>query len=156
MNKAFINDVIGLERNYLSCGDSIPKAHVNRLNKILNEMSDEEKDACAIYAKKLRKMTNDMNWGIDELRAEMDRLMELLKHGKKIIMHVTCSEMSEMMSNLVAQSRHVERRHEGDFSLHRDRVDFVLTRLSRDLLPSLIAQSVVVGDVIEETDEFIF
>jgi len=61
-----------------------------------------------------------------------------------------------MMSNLVAQSRHVERRHEGDFSLHRDRVDFVLTRLSRDLLPSLIAQSVVVGDVIEETDEFIF
>lgn len=145
-----------MERKYFSTNKEIPAAHILRLNNLLKEMSIEEKDSCALYIEKFKRMIGDKSWSIDALNDEMDKLTELLNHGRKIVMHITCTEMTEMMGNLITQAKHVERGYEGDFSPIRARVDFVLTKVTRGLLPSLIAQSAVSDDVLEETDEYIY
>jgi hypothetical protein len=153
---ALINDIVGLEKKYQGNFKEISTSHILRIYRIINVLDDEAKDRVSIYISKFKTMVGDKSWSTEDLEVEMCNFARLFKHGIKIIMYVTCTELTDKMSNLILQSNFVELNYQGDFSPIRARLDFLLTKAVRELLPSLISQKAVCGDILEESDEFIY
>jgi hypothetical protein len=155
MDTGFINDIIALERKYANSKESLPSTYINRISRLIKELNDDEKRSCQLYIQKFNDLIGSKSYSVDELMNNINELLELCKLGKHIIKVYTCSQVTEKLDDIIIQSKHVERNFEGDFSNIRNKIDWTLTKCFREIMPSLIAQKAVVGDVLASNDEII-
>lgn len=137
MELGFIKDIINLEIKYSNNGISVPSAHIKRISNIIKQLNQEEKKSCAIYIEKFKKLNGVATE--DEVEFAIDNLEKLCEFGENIASFMDYKQVINSFDDLAMKFKLLVSSSDKDYSLLKIRVDKLLTKSFRELLPIMLA-----------------
>lgn len=139
MEIGFIKDIIKLEMTY-NAGNVIPSAHIKRISNIISHLSNEEKESCAIYIEKFKKLNNSVTEEIvDE---SVNNLEKACEYGEDIINFMEYQNVINLMDDVSIKFKSLIIDSKKDYSFLKIKIDKLLTKAFRELMPVLLAKEI--------------
>jgi hypothetical protein len=139
MEIGFIKDIIKLEMTY-NAGNAIPSAHIKRISNIISHLSNEEKESCAIYIEKFKKLNNSVTEEIVD--DAINNLENVCEYGEEIVNYMEYQNVINLMDDVSIKFKSLIIDSKKDYSLLKIKIDKLLTKAFRELMPVLLAKEI--------------